>query len=149
MYVFEQNSHKTSFDDWIKACMVEYPESSEMMKIEKEDKIIICAKEDFIKAKSFVDGEKGIPDLNTSVDILGDIENFDITEGPTFEYFEVDILNDVIDTRGVFNFFWKRGRDIEIDDKDGIYVGEVYPHHKGYPSFLTKVWDIYEEKWRE
>lgn len=55
MWIFEQNNHQTSFDDWIKACECEFKEDSMMIKIEEKDKIIIAAKEDLSKAYDEID----------------------------------------------------------------------------------------------
>lgn len=149
MWIFEQNNHRTSFDDWIKACECEFKEGSMMMKIEEKDKIIICAKEDFAEAFFYLNGEKEIPKLNDSIDVLGDIEGFDLETEETFEYFECDIRNDIVDTRGVYNYFWKEGKVFEYKDKDGHYVTWNYPHRKGYSSFMIKVWSDCQSIWVE
>ena len=149
MWIFEQNNHKTSFDDWIKACECEFPNGSSMMKIDEKDRIIICAKEDFTEAVEFCLGEKGLPKLNESIDVLGDIESFDLETNETFEYFECDIKNDIVDTRGVFSFHWKSGKYAELKDKDGRYASWNYPHRKGYPSFMVKVWSECQSNWVE
>lgn len=146
MYIFEQNNHNTSLDDWCKACSYQPPVG--MVKLEEEDKIIILTTEELQQITQYLSGKIPIPDIEHSKDILGDIESFDVSI-EEWEYghgwnCSIDDINGLNMTNGYIgasNFTFKYPKFGVIEDSNGTYYTDRYPLRKGYPSFMMKKWE--------
>lgn len=125
---------QSTVDEWFTACECSQDELVGIKKIDTEGAIIFIQNEDFQKANEFLNNNK-IPQLEDAVDVLGDIESFDIRD--------IDWIdgNDVLDTRGIFHFHNKMGKFSWIEDNDGKYMQLVNEGRKGYPSYMKKMWE--------
>lgn len=135
MWIFPIKS--TTIDEWFKIYAYQPPIG--WSKIEDEEKIVILSNDDLLKIVKDLNGEREIPPLSNSEDILGDIEKCDINENVTFEYFESctteEIYHGVTDTRGVWN---KQSTEIirmHTKTEMGLEITR-FEGRKGYPSII-------------
>lgn len=125
---------QSTVDEWFSACECSQDELVGIKKIDTKDAIIFIQNEDYQRANEFLNKNE-IPQLDNSVDILGDVESFDIRD------IDWGDRNDVIDTRGLFHFHNKIGKFSWIEDNDGTYATCNYEGRKGYPSYMRKMWE--------
>lgn len=128
------NKEQSSVNEWFAACECSEEQLVGIKRIDTEDAIIFIQNEDYQKANEFVNKNE-IPQLEDAVDVLGDVDSFDIRD--------IDWVNgnDVLDTRGIFHFHNKIGKLSWIEDNDGTYATYQYEGRKGYPSYIMKMWE--------
>lgn len=141
MYEFKMN--ETSIDEWFEICEFQPPVGYQ--KIDTPNSIIIISNDDLLKICNYLKGNKEIPSIHMSEDILGDIEEGDLScDEWTYGYgynCTVEDLDGIVDTRGVFNHHWSIPKFSIHKDINGEYFEDRYPLRKGYPSFFMKNWD--------
>lgn len=143
MYIFHMD--ELSLDEWCEVCNFQPP--IEYQKINTEKSIIIILRDDLVKLSKYLNGEKEIPSLKESEDILGDINSCDVTDY-NWEYGHgwnctIDDINGLNMTNGYIGSRqqFKLPKFETIKDPNGTYYADSYPLRKGYPSFMMKKWE--------
>lgn len=134
------NDNSISFSQWVK--IVETSNNvvnSHTIQLEKG--FVIIDDEAINEINKWANGEKDIPSLEDSNDILGDIESYDIQEEISFEYFE-DCTEDEIN-EGVIqtNWLWNEHSAKKVTQnikQYGDYKATMFEGRKGYPSIIWK-----------
>ena len=128
---------ETSIDDWFKVCSYQPPVG--MTKIEDKEKIVIIQTDDLLKITKELNGERPLPSIESSNDILGDIEPCDIDENVQFEYFESctieEVYKGVTDTRGIWNKQSINLLRMHTKTEMGTEITR-FEGRKGYPSII-------------
>lgn len=128
------NKEQASVNEWFAACECSEKNMVGIKRIDTENAIIFIENEDYKRADEFIN-KKDIPQLEDAVDVLGDIDSFDIRDIDWID------ANDVWDTRGLFHFHYKFGRIHSFEDNNGKYAVSHFEGRKGYPSFIEKRWE--------
>lgn len=135
MYIFKMD--EMSLDDWIGIC--EFQPPKEYTKLDIENGYLIISNDDLVKLNNYLFGERDIPDLKMSEEILGDIETGDLScEEWTYGDFgdvAVEDFHGIVDTRGVWNYHSAK-LVIENTKKYEEYSAVSFTGRKGYPSII-------------
>ena len=126
-----------SLDDWIGIC--EFQPPKEYKKLDIENGYLIISNDDLVKLNNYLSGERDIPDLKMSEEILGDIETGDLScEEWTYGDFgdvTVEDFHGIVDTRGVWNYH--SAELVSNNTKEyEKYSLLRFNGRKGYPSII-------------